>query len=174
MSVSGDLNREPAVYTTGTEAVILRPSVDVGVSYLLLFSLHSLLQIILQISENLGAFFSVMVRTDSSDVSNLGRSSCFSFRLADWHVEIHSVPFNQRSKERKVRPLPIIFFERVLIILQGIFCFHRIVEKCPSLSAMFAFGLYFESVRSKSLKFHKFFLFMIGFYKWLFCTAERF
>jgi hypothetical protein len=52
-----------------------------------------LLQIILQISENLGAFFNVMIRTDNSDVSNLGCSGCFSFRLIDRHVAFHSVPF---------------------------------------------------------------------------------
>jgi hypothetical protein len=86
---------------------------------------------------------------------------CFSFRLADCHVEIHNVPFNQRVEECKINSLSstCIFFERVLITLK-VKKFLVVMESNRSgmsviVSAVFAFGLYLESVRLRSLIVHK-------------------
>jgi len=63
VSVSGDLSRESAVYKTGTEAVVLRPSVDVGVSYLLFFFLA---QFFANYYSSFGEFRSFLQRVDKN------------------------------------------------------------------------------------------------------------
>jgi hypothetical protein len=156
VSVSGDLIREPAVYKTGTEAVILRSSVAVGVSHLPFY----IAQFVANYSSDFGGFRSVSECDDKNrpDVSNPG---CFLLLLfpSDWHGAIHNVPFNQIVEECKMNPLCSIFFERVLITIK-VQKFLVVIESNRSgmsviVPAMFAFGLYLESVRLRSLILNK-------------------